>query len=51
MTLEELANLMEQEDDIAYFRFSNDGSSMSAEEKMGYEMKPVVGGYILTPTE
>lgn len=43
MTLEELANLMEQEDDIAYFRFSNDGSSMSAEEKMGYEMADATG--------
>ena len=43
MTLEELANLMEQEDDIAYFRFSNDSSSMSAEEKMGYEMADATG--------
>ena len=43
MTLEELANLMEQEDDIAYFRFSNDSSSMSAEEKMGYEMAEATG--------
>lgn len=43
MTLEELVNLMEQEDDIAYFRFSNDSSSMSAEEKMGYEMADATG--------
>lgn len=43
MTLEELANLMKQEDDIAYFRFSNDSSSMSAEEKMGYEMADATG--------
>ena len=43
MTLEELANLMEQEDDVAYFRFSNDSSSMSAEEKMGYEMADATG--------
>ena len=43
MTLEELANLMEQEDDIAYCRFSNDSSSMSAEEKMGYEMADATG--------
>lgn len=43
MTLEELANLMEQEDDIAYFRFSNDSSSMSADEKMGYEMADATG--------
>lgn len=43
MTLEELANLMEQEDDIAYFRFSNDSFSMSAEEKMGYEMADATG--------
>ena len=43
MTLEELANLMEQEDDIAYFRFSNDSFSMSAEEKMGYEMAEATG--------
>lgn len=43
MTLEELANLMEQEDDIAYFRFSNDSSSMSAEEKMGYKMADATG--------
>ena len=43
MTLEELANLMEQDDDIAYFRFSNDSSSMSAEEKMGYEMADATG--------
>ena len=43
MTLEELANLMEQEDAIAYFRFSNDSSSMSAEEKMGYEMADATG--------
>lgn len=43
MTLEELANLMEQEDNIAYFRFSNDSSSMSAEEKMGYEMADATG--------
>ena len=43
MTLEELANLMEQEDDIAYFRFSNDSSSISAEEKMGYEMADATG--------
>lgn len=43
MTLEELANLMEQKDDIAYFRFSNDSSSMSAEEKMGYEMADATG--------
>lgn len=43
MTLEELANLMEQEDDIAYFRFSNDSSYMSAEEKMGYEMADATG--------
>ena len=43
MTVEELANLMEQEDDIAYFRFSNDSSFMSAEEKMGYEMADATG--------
>ena len=43
MTLEELANLMEQEDDIAYFRFSNDSSFMSAGEKMGYEMADATG--------
>ena len=43
MTLEELANLMEQEDDIAYFRFSNDSSSMSSDEKMGYEMADATG--------
>lgn len=43
MTLEELANLMEQEDDIAYFKFSNDNPSMSSDEKMGYEMAEATG--------
>lgn len=43
MTLEELANLMEQENDIAYYKFSNDNSFMSSEEKMGYEMAEVTG--------
>ena len=43
MTLEELANLMEQEDAIAYFSFSNDNSFMSSEEKMGYEMAEATG--------
>lgn len=43
MTLEELANLMEQENDIAYYKFLNDNSFMSSEEKMGYEMAEVTG--------
>ena len=43
MTIEELANLMEQEDNIAYYRFSNDNLFMSSEEKMGYEMAEITG--------
>jgi antirestriction protein len=43
MTMEELANLMEQEDNIAYCRFSNDNLFMSSEEKMGYEMAEITG--------
>lgn len=43
ITLEELANLMEQEDAIAYFSFSNDNYFMSSEEKMGYEMAEATG--------
>jgi antirestriction protein len=43
MTMEELANLMEQEDNIAYCRFSNYNLFMSSEEKMGYEMAEITG--------
>jgi antirestriction protein len=43
MTIEELVNLMEQEDDIDYYRFSNENSFMSSEEKMGYEMAESTG--------
>lgn len=43
MTIEELANLMEQEDNIAYYRFSKDNLFMSSEEKMGYEMAEITG--------
>ena len=43
MTIEELANLMEQEHNIAYYRFSNDNLFMSSEEKMGYEMAEITG--------
>lgn len=43
MTLEELANLMEQEDDIGYYRFSSGNEYMSSEEKMGYEMAESIG--------
>lgn len=43
MTLDELANLMEQEDDIAYYSFENENEYMSSEEKMGYEMAEVTG--------
>lgn len=43
MTLEELANLMEQEDDIGYYRFSSGNEYMSSEEKMGYEMAESTG--------
>src|SRR5699024_2462749 len=43
MTIEELANLMEQEDNIAYYRFSNDNLFISSEEKMGYEMAEITG--------
>lgn len=43
MSLEELANLMEQEDGIAYYSFGDDNSFMSSEEKMGYEMAEATG--------
>ena len=43
MSLEELANLMEQEDGIAYYSFGDNNSFVSSEEKMGYEMAEVTG--------
>ena len=43
MTIEELANLMEQADDIAYYKFPDTEFFMSAETKMGYEMAEATG--------
>ena len=43
MTVEELANLMEQADDIAYYKFSDTESFVSSETKMGFEMAEVTG--------
>lgn len=43
MTLEELANLFAQEEDIAYYKFADNNSFLSAEAKMGYEMAEETG--------
>lgn len=43
MTVEELANLMIQEENIGYYNFSYGSEYMSSEEKMGYEMAETTG--------
>lgn len=43
MTLEELANLLAQAEDIAYYKFADNNSFLSAETKIGYEMAEATG--------
>lgn len=43
LTLEELVNLIEQQDYIGYYEFSDKSKNLSAETKMGHEMADAFG--------